>query len=530
MRRGPRVWRLAALGGLLLLAWPIAAPAGDADPFAAMTAAGEAFQKEGLDAAITVLRKAIDDSRVDGKVDPAMAPAFGMLADSVRNGGDAVEALRIAEEGLSLAAADPAADPLATTMLTISRAYALGELGRHGEAIAAADAALPPYTEVFGSDAAVAALEVEKARWIEARRDDLAGEAASTWAEADRIEAGSEAGSAVTALPLRRDAVRLYEEAGGYPKSLASALAAQAQTASTAGELAEAREAAVRAVGMVDVLKDEPPSELASLLLIVANVFYLQGRHDIAAPLQSRAILLYATGKDDDEAFRLFFEEAAAGRNPFLSYDTDDEHRTLLRRALIEFGDTCRQLDFLRITGFAYGRAAQLVPAGDTETASTITARFAAAAVADGEPELARNALAEALEQAQKGGDRAWIDLLTFWSARVDIGLGLAAERQLKDAADRLLAPLDRSDPNAIRIRLEMTKSLRQSPAERREPGAILVASGDAMAGMIARLGRSGAAISADADLDRQNAREIFSLYVAAAWEAGANAAPEPGR
>jgi len=48
------------------------------------------------------------------------------------------------------------------------------------------------------------------------------------------------------------------------------------------------------------------------------------------------------------------------------------------------------------------------------------------------------------------------------------------------------------------------------------------------MAGMIARLGRSGAEISADADLDRQNAHEIFSLYVAAAWEA--NAAPEPGR
>jgi hypothetical protein len=378
--------------------------------------------------------------------------------------------------------------------------------------------------EVFGSDTAVAALETEKARWIEARRDDLADQASSTWAEADRLEVDGGARSALSALPLRRDIVRLYEEAGGFPKSLASALAALAQSASTAGELAEAREAAVRAVGMVDVLKDEPPSELGSLLLIVANVFYLQGRHDIAAPLQSRAILLYATGKDDDEAFARFAEEAAARKNPFLSFDTGDEHRTLLRRALIEFGDTCRQLGFLRITGFAYGRAAQLVPASDTETASTITARFAAAAVADGEPGLARDALAEALKQAEKGGDRAWIDLLSFWSARVDIGLGLAAERQLQNAADRLLAPLDRTDPNAIRIRLELTKSLRQSPADRREPQAILAASGEAMAGMIARLGRSGAEISADADLDRQNAREIFSLYVAAAWEAEASA------
>jgi len=520
----------AGLLVLLVASGIVAARAQTPDPFAAMIAAGEAFQKEGLDAAVAILRKAIDDSRKDGKVDPAMAPAFGMLADSVRNGGDAVEALRLAEEGLSLAAADPAADPLAATMLTISRAYALGELGRYGEAIAAADAALPPYMEVFGSDAATDALEAEKTRWIEARRDDLAGEASSTWAEADRLEAGSEAGSAVSALPLRRDTARLYEEAGGFPKSLASALAALAQTASTAGELAEAREAAVRAAGMVDVLKDEPPSELASLLLIVANVFYLQGRHDIAAPLQSRAILLYATGEDRDDALARFIEEASAKRNPFAAFDTSDEVRPLLRRALIEFGDTCRQLGFLRLTGNAYARAVQLVPEGDTETASTITARFAAAAVAEGEPELAREVLADALQLAEKGGDRAWIDLLTFWSARVDIGLGLAAERQLQDAAVRLLAPLDRTDPNAIRIRLEMTKSLRQSPAGRRQPGAILAASGEAMAGMIARLGRSGAEISADADLDRQNAREIFSLYVAAAWEAGASAAPEPGR
>ena len=57
-----------------------------------------------------------------------------------------------------------------------------------------------------------------------------------------------------------------------------TALAALAQTASTAGELAEAREAAVRVIGMADVLKDEPPTELASLFLIAGIVLMLPVR------------------------------------------------------------------------------------------------------------------------------------------------------------------------------------------------------------------------------------------------------------
>jgi tetratricopeptide (TPR) repeat protein len=233
--------RLAACLLVLLLAMLVSMAAAKAeapDPFAAMNAAGEAFQKEGLDAAIAILRKAIDDTRVAGKADPVMAPAFGMLSDAVRNAGDAVEALRLVEEGLALAA-DPAADSAAAAMLSISRAYALGALGRYDEAIAAADAALLNYAETFGGeDGATGALRDEKAGWVEARRNELADRAQAVWAEADRLQAGGGSGEAVAALPLRREVVRLYEAAGGFPKSLASALAGVAQTASMAGELA----------------------------------------------------------------------------------------------------------------------------------------------------------------------------------------------------------------------------------------------------------------------------------------------------
>lgn len=517
--------------GLFLAAAIGPAKAEGPDPFAAMNAAGQAFQSQGVDAAIAILRKAIDDTRVDGKAAPVMAPALGMLADAILSGGNAAEALRLVDEGLALAA-DPAADSAAPAMLSISRAYALGALGRYEEAIAAADAAVPGYVEAFGAeDGVTATLRAERAVWVDARRTALADKADAAWAEADRLQATSRmAGDAVAALPLRREAVALLETAGDRPKGLASALAALAQTASTAGELAEAREAAVRVIGMADVLKDEPPTELASLFLIAGNVFYLQGRHDIAASLQSQAILLYATGRKHDDAFMRFTAAAAERRNPFAGFDTTPAFRPLLRRTLIEFGDTCRQLRDFRLTGYAYRRAVELVPEGDTEAVSTITARFAAAAVADGDPGLAREELSAALRQAEKGGDRAWIDLLTFWSAKVDIGLGRDAEQTLQDAAGRILAPLAVTDPDAIRIRLEMTKALLQSPPERRDDAAILAASGEAMAGVIARLDRQGSALSSDADRDRQNAREIFALYVAAAWEAAPATRSAPGR
>lgn len=154
---------------------------------------------ENFDATLVHLNEAIAQGRAAGFPSPDWGVLFAMLADLYRNDrGNAAYALRMAEEGLEIMARwGPEGDEV-RSVLNVSMAYSLADLGRYAEAVAAARAGLTFYRSAFGDEAA-ATLSAEIADWekglpVEANTSplELARQALVKAGEAvDRSEFGS---------------------------------------------------------------------------------------------------------------------------------------------------------------------------------------------------------------------------------------------------------------------------------------------------------------------------------------------------
>jgi hypothetical protein len=137
------------------------------DPFAIVGETGKVYEAGGVEAVHQYLEKAVRLGRNKGVLTPDWAVVFMMLSDSIRNTREnPAYALRIAEEGLSLARAGGAAWAQDAQILEVGRAYAFADLGRYEEAVEAATLALPAFRQQFGDEVA----------------DEFAGYAAG-WAE-----------------------------------------------------------------------------------------------------------------------------------------------------------------------------------------------------------------------------------------------------------------------------------------------------------------------------------------------------------
>lgn len=98
------------------------------------------------------LTETVRTSRAIGRSDPDFAIFYAMLADHIRNDGlNPVRALQVAEEGLELIAGDPSQVDF-STILQVTRSYALADLGRLVEAYAQAQLILPTYRTLFDND------------------------------------------------------------------------------------------------------------------------------------------------------------------------------------------------------------------------------------------------------------------------------------------------------------------------------------------------------------------------------------------
>lgn len=95
------------------------------------------------------LSDTIRTSRALGQADPDFAIFYAMLADHIRNVElNPVYALQVAEEGLALIGGDQAQADF-STILQVTRSYALADLGRLDEAFAQAQLILPAYAQIF---------------------------------------------------------------------------------------------------------------------------------------------------------------------------------------------------------------------------------------------------------------------------------------------------------------------------------------------------------------------------------------------
>lgn len=104
--------------------------------------------------AYLLLSRSIRNARATGNLDPDFAIFYAILTDMTRNNRkNPAYALQIAEEGLELIAGDPGQVDF-RSVLEVSRAYALADLGRFNEAALAARLLLPAYRRVFGDELA----------------------------------------------------------------------------------------------------------------------------------------------------------------------------------------------------------------------------------------------------------------------------------------------------------------------------------------------------------------------------------------
>ena len=112
------------------------------------------FDDGGADASFRYLDATMRDARGKGWLTADAGVLFAMYADALRNIRlNSAYALRIADEGLALIRSGTPKDPRDALMLEATRAYALADLGRFDEAVAAATLALPMLREAFGAQA-----------------------------------------------------------------------------------------------------------------------------------------------------------------------------------------------------------------------------------------------------------------------------------------------------------------------------------------------------------------------------------------
>jgi tetratricopeptide (TPR) repeat protein len=117
------------------------------------------------DASFRYLDATIREARGKGWLGNDSGVLFAMYSDALRNMRlNPAYALRIADEGLALVRRQGSRDPRDPLALEVSRAYALADLGRFDEAVAAATLAVPMMRENWGEEAG-AELEGYIAEW-----------------------------------------------------------------------------------------------------------------------------------------------------------------------------------------------------------------------------------------------------------------------------------------------------------------------------------------------------------------------------
>lgn len=135
------------------------------DPYDVIDRAFSAYkEREDYKDVRAIFSEALRDAPHDGVLDPEFALVYALYADSARFDGNPSFALLLAEEGLALTASVPEPDVELHNTLTISRAYALAELGRYEEAARDATIAALWLEERFGTKARTD-LEAEIEDW-----------------------------------------------------------------------------------------------------------------------------------------------------------------------------------------------------------------------------------------------------------------------------------------------------------------------------------------------------------------------------
>lgn len=180
------------------------------DPYEVIERAFLAFrEKADYEQSRSIFSTALREAPHNGKLDPSFALVFAVYADLVRNQNDPAFALQLVEQGLVLAVAPEQEDDEVKNALLVSRAYALADLGRYGEAVETATIAALWLGERFGDDA----------------RDELETEARE-WA---RLEGSGSGGDMPSALQTALDLLQKAEQAlSAYDTARAIMLASRA--------------------------------------------------------------------------------------------------------------------------------------------------------------------------------------------------------------------------------------------------------------------------------------------------------------
>jgi hypothetical protein len=165
---------IRALALVLFLALPAQAQEAP-DPYDVVERAMAQMDAGDPEGVFATLNAGLRAGRASGFAHPDWGLVFALMADFYRNDrGNPGYALTLADEGLGAAAAAGPAAADVVSMLQVSRAYALADLGRLAEAAEGAEAALPRLRAGLGDEAAED-LRAEIAAW----RAGAAGSAAT---------------------------------------------------------------------------------------------------------------------------------------------------------------------------------------------------------------------------------------------------------------------------------------------------------------------------------------------------------------
>jgi hypothetical protein len=365
--------RLAAAAVLALVAALPGAPARaqDAgavrDPLVVVDEGFKLYQSDGETAFIAHFSAAIREARQADRLSADWGIVYAMLTDAVRNMQDnPAYALRLADEGLAVVAADPSdGSAEARALLQTSRAYALADLGRLSEAADAALLAAPRLRQMF-DDAMADDLESYAAAWRGGRLTEF-NTSAVTLADAVLVEA--------VAARNRSD----------YGTALAMATRAQLPE-DTGLPLAEVRRVNLKAGGVIGIA-----------------LFNLNRTDEALAALLDAAALVLEPGWRDGPA---------RWRDP----PVDDPEA--LRDLLLWLGRTANRLEDFALADRAFALLEPLIEPGRDRTTFLLNRAFTlwARGTAPAERQ-AVEALDTALAEALARDDAADAALLRWYSA-----------------------------------------------------------------------------------------------------------------
>lgn len=244
---------------LAMTMWLSPAAAHHVDPYEVIDRAFSAYkERESYNEVRAIFSAALRDAPHDGKLDPEFALLYALYSDTARYDGNPSFALLLAEEGLVLANSVAEPDIEIRNTLTISRAYALADLGRYEEAATDATLASVWLKERFGEQAR-ADLEAEIKKWTAmSDGDDLPSVAELAIELLQKAEDALVKGDTGTAISLASRA--LLPDGSGLSNGAVRLVNAWVKSVVGAAYAAEGRHypAAVTFLDAVNLLAAEP--------------------------------------------------------------------------------------------------------------------------------------------------------------------------------------------------------------------------------------------------------------------------------